>query len=142
MANYNCAIRTNYFHVKDAEKFKNLMQNVDAEDEIQVFMNHDEKGEPVYGFGCYGGISGIPNPDNPDDWDGSYDHFTDALQELVADDDAIIIMEAGHEKLRYITASAQVITSKETARLDIIPLAVTKVAEMLHNPKWKTRAKY
>ena len=25
MANYSCVIRTNYFHVKDEEKFKDLM---------------------------------------------------------------------------------------------------------------------
>lgn len=28
MANYNCAIRTNYFRVKDADKFKAFMSDV------------------------------------------------------------------------------------------------------------------
>ena len=46
MANYNCAIRTNYFRVKDADKFKAFMSDVySSEDEIEVFEETCEECE-------------------------------------------------------------------------------------------------
>lgn len=43
MANYCCAIRTNYFHVKDPEAFKAFMDTVYAsEDEIKMWEEVDQ----------------------------------------------------------------------------------------------------
>lgn len=73
MANYNCTIRTNYFHVKDNKKFEEFMSNVYGED-LKVFNGIDSNGNQTYGFGCYGGISGYFNSkedyaDNDEAWD-------------------------------------------------------------------------
>ena len=60
MANYNCTVRTNYFHVKDPEKFREFMNHVyGSEDSIDLWEEKDSGGNPVFGFGVYGGISGL-----------------------------------------------------------------------------------
>ena len=106
MANYCCTIRTNYFHVKDEDKFRDLMSRVyGCEDSIHLWEEKDSDGKAVFGFGVYGGIAGLRNAqeDEDDDVDeSSYDEFIDGLQSCVADNDAIIIMEAGNEKMRYV----------------------------------------
>lgn len=142
MANYICTIRTNYFHVKDEEKFRELMSRAyGEEDNIYLFEKQDSEGKNKFGFGLYSGIAGVRNAKDDEDEDcdeTSYDEFIEGLQECVADDDAIIIMEAGNEKLRYVVGSALVITSKDTEYLDISDLAVQKAKEMLHNPSYGT----
>lgn len=53
MANYTCAIRTNYFRVKDADKFKAFMSTVySTKAEIKVFESLDKDGVTRYGFGA------------------------------------------------------------------------------------------
>ena len=146
MANYCCTIRTNYFHVKDEEKFRALMNRAYGyEDNIEFWEKRDANGNTVFGFGVYGGISGLRNSgaDEDDDYDeSSYDEFLDGLQECVADDDAIIILEAGNEKMRYIIGAATIITSSNRAYLDIEDLAKQKASEFLCNPSWQTQCTY
>lgn len=61
MANYQCAVRTNYFHVKDEAAFKKLMANVVcSEDYVEVWEREDENGNKIFGFGCYSSINGLP----------------------------------------------------------------------------------
>jgi hypothetical protein len=146
MANYCCTIRTNYFHVKDEDKFRDLMGRVyGCEDSVELWEEKDSDGKTVFGFGVYGGISGLRNAqeDEDDDIDeSSYDEFIDGLQECVADNDAIIIMEAGNEKMRYVVGSASIITSKEFQYMDIADLATRKAAELLGNTDWSTKCSY
>lgn len=146
MANYCCAIRTNYFHVKDEDKFRSLMDRVyGCEDNVHLWEKKDENGKTVFGFGCYGGIAGIKNAledENEDVDETAYDEFVDELQRCVAEDDAIIIMESGNEKLRYIIGSAEIITEKDHEYLDISNIAIRKAAEILENCNWATRLYY
>ena len=140
MANYNNVIRTNYFHVKNKEEFKKFMACVYGNsDEIQVWEKMDENGNPVFGFGVYGSIAGVQIEVNREEnIKCSYDEFIYGLQKHVADDDAIVILEAGSEKMRYVVGEAFIITSNECACLDITELATNRVAKMLHNPVWET----
>ena len=146
MANYTCKIRTNYFHVKDEEAFRALMARVYGEEApIRVFEDTDEQGRPVFGFGCNGGIAGVKNAhcDEDDDVDDSaYDEFIDELKKLITEDDAIIIMESGHENLRYVQGLAHVITHDEERWLDIRKLAVQAAKDMLQNPNYTTKCDY
>ena len=146
MANYTCKIRTNYFHVKDEEAFRALMARVYGEEApIRVFEDTDEQGRPVFGFGCNGGIAGVKNAhcDADDDVDDSaYDEFIDELKKLITEDDAIIIMESGHENLRYVQGLAHVITHDEERWLDIRKLAVQAAKDMLQNPDYTTKCDY
>ena len=146
MANYNCTIRTNYFHVKDEEAFRALMSCVyGSESPVEVFESTDQHGCPVFGFGSYGAIAGVKNAmcDEDDDVDESaYDEFIDELKKLIADDDAIIILEAGHEKLRYITGQAHIITKDEERFIDINKLAAYTASLMLQNSDYTTKCEY
>lgn len=142
MANYNCVIRTNYFHVKDETAFQNMMETVRGrKDRIKLFEAKDESGSTVFGFGVYGGITGICNTSD-EDTDDAYDRFVESLKACIADDDAIIILEVGHEKMKYVVGTATIITSEGYEDIDLTFLALTKAADMLKNPEWETKCEY
>lgn len=146
MANYCCVYRTNYFKVKDNEKFKEFMTHVYAED-LEIFHKKDENGNELYGFGGYGGISGYFNNENEyedsdEAWDNAYDNFIDGLAKQVAEDDAILLFEVGNEKLRYVVGSVAVITSKEYEYRDITNVGVEIAKQMLNNPNYNTQCTY
>lgn len=146
MANYCCTIRTNYFHVKDEIKFRELMSRVyGCEDTVELWEEKGSDGKTVFGFGTYGSIAGLANASKDEEEfcdDTAYDEFINGLQECVADDDAVIILEAGNEKLRYVIGSATIVTSATYEYLDITSLAIDKAAELLGNPKWATKCEY
>ena len=147
MANYNCAIRTNYFRVRNEAEFEEMMSHVyGSEDNIDLWKETDKNGNTVYGFGCYGGISGYCENYDPEDldedWDQAYDMFIDKLQECVAEDDAVIIMESGWEKMRYVCGYTTVITSKVIRCIDMVKTAVNSARDMLENPEWTTKTSY
>ena len=116
MANYYASTRTNYFRVKDEEEFRKFMAHVSGtEDRVELWEEKDKNGNTVFGFGTLGGIAGVTDYHNDSEDDGEdseadFDAFLNALQTFVADDDAIIILESGHEKLRYVVGSAYIIT--------------------------------
>lgn len=141
MANYYGTVRTNYFHVKDEDQFRALMaKTAGDEDGIQFWDDErDEKGNQLFGFGVYGGISGIPDDEGEFD-DDSYDRFIDGLKACVADDDAILIFEAGHEKLRYVGGGVLVITSKGYAYINLHDWGCDKARQLLGNEHWSTRS--
>lgn len=109
MANYYASTRTNYFRVKDEEEFRKFMAHVSGtEDRVELWEEKDKNSNTVFGFGTLGGIAGVTDYHNDSDADSDdedceddFDAFLDGLQTFVADDDAIIILESGHEKLRY-----------------------------------------
>lgn len=145
MSRYTGAVRTNYFHVKDEAEFRKLMSTVKGDnDKVDIFTREDELGNTLFGFGSYGEISGIPvsQTEEYDDDELDYDAFIDELQKCVAEDDAIIIMEAGHEKLRYIVGDALVITAKEQKYISAKAVAAQTAAAMLGNPDWTTVTAY
>lgn len=146
MANYYCHIRTNYFHVKDPDAFRKFMGRVyGTEDGIELWEEKDADGNLVFGFGTEGGIAGLRDDveeEFPDTDDASYDLFIDGLQEHLCDGDAVIIMEAGHEKLNYVVGSATVVTKTQYEHLDISDLATAKAGELLGNPEWTTQCDY
>lgn len=142
MANYGCVIRTNYFHVKDEDRFLSLIENTYSEyGDLEVITKYDKLKNPLYGFACYGGISGVINTDDEEE-ETSYDLFLDQLQECVAEDDAIIIFELGSENLKYLIGSATIITAKEIKYLSIENYAINTAKEMLGNKNWYTTCNY
>lgn len=145
MANYECATRTNYFRVKDPEAFRKFMSRVYGGCELEVWEEKDTAGNIQFGFGCYDGISGYEPESSEaadDDCDYGYDEFLEALQQHIAEDDAVIILECGHEKLRYIIASAIIVTSKDIESLDACDIAASRAAVLLNNPSWCTKCDY
>lgn len=143
MANYECTVRTNYFHVKDEEAFRKLMEGIVSEYGIELFEKNDPEGEKLFGFGSYGSLYGICEDSEEDD--DEYDEkevLYQKLQSCVTEDDAVIILTAGNEHLRYVTGDAVCITHDKIEYLDLTCLAVAKAAEMLNNPLYSTVCEY
>ena len=111
-------------------------------------MDYDEAASLQYGA-SYPGTVPVPEltlvevADGEDeDSEADFDAFLDLLQTFVADDDAIIILESGHEKLCYVVGSAYIITKDRCDCLDISDLAVKYAAQLLGNPEWTTICDY
>lgn len=144
MANYCCTVRTNYFHVKNEDDFRSKMSCIlGCEDSIELWEKTDEDGKSIFGFGVYGGILGFSDSSS-DEFDEvkACEDFIKYLQESVSDDDAVIILESGNEKMCYVVGSATVITSSEIKTINITDLAIEKARDILNNPLWKTRCEY
>lgn len=138
MANYHCAIRTNYFHVKDSELFRQFMSRVyGADGSIELWEEKDADGQTAFAFGADGGISGLRDALDVDE--AGYDAFICGLQQHIREDDAVIILESGQEKLCYLVGSAEIITCGDHEYLDISDLAQARAATMLGNPEWQTQ---
>ena len=137
MANYECVSRTNYFHVKDAELFRTFMDTVIADD-LHLWEEKDNNSNTVFAFGCEGTIYGIPDENG----DSSLDLFFEELQKYIADNDAAILTEAGHEKLRYVTGYATIVTQTDMQTIGIEPFSLEKAKEMLENPDFETKTDY
>lgn len=138
MANYECVIRTNYFHVKDEDQFRALMDVVSA-DSLEFWEKKDENGSPVFAFGSIGPVYGIPHLIEGGESEAdeeSYDELLYQLKDLVAEGEAVIIMEAGHEKLKYVTGTATVITSRAVVYIDLDKAACESARGLLDNPDY------
>lgn len=142
MSNFSCAVRTNYFRVKDEAKFRKLMSRVISENSVELWDDMtDENGNRLFGFGSFGSIYGIQEEDGDYDED-SFDLFARELMNCVSDDDAVILYEAGHEKLRYVGGVAYVITSKEIFVLNLTAEACKNARRILGNEAWSTQSTY
>lgn len=159
MSMYQCATRTNYFQVNDEEKFRKLMGHVvSAEDKVELF-EKERDGVRYFAFGCYSSIEGVDRAEycracelgyDPDDDEFDDDDYTEnrdnvfiaKLQNLVAEDDAIIIIETGHEKLCYVTGIAEIITRGGYQYVDLSNAAVEVAEMMLGNSEWGTQMEY
>jgi hypothetical protein len=140
MANYYATIRTNYFSVTDEEKFRRIIGSCSAEDDILIFDSEDGTGK--VGFACMGSIYGIPPTEDEDDTESDLDAFYDALQAIIAEDDAIIITEVGYEKLRCLIGHCTVITWNEIQYIDVRNKAVELAGTLLNNKSFSTRMDY
>lgn len=131
MASYLCAIRTNYFRVTEEEKFKNLIDEF-LSGSCEVFTRTDVNSNKLVGFGSDENIN----------WPEDETGFVSGLQECLAEDDSIIVLEVGHEKLRYLVGTATIITRSSIETIDLTSLAISKAAEMLGNPDYTTCCEY
>lgn len=128
MSNYESVTRSNYFHVKDEDAFSKFMDTVSGDD-IHCWSDKDEDGNTLHAFGCDGSIYGVPNGAEDDD----FDLFLSELQKHIAPEDAVILMESGHEKLRSVTGYATIITTDDIRTISTYDIALTKAKEMLKN---------
>ena len=83
VANYCCAIRSNYFRVKDEEEFREIMSHVyGSEDEISLFEEVLDN-QRFFGFGLYGSIAGLCNENDDED-----EKSEDSKDEEVGEDES------------------------------------------------------
>lgn len=125
MANYMATARTNYFRVINEKRYQELFNNLISEDNIEDF-TYSKDGTIYHGFGAYDSINYLTEDEEYD-----FDEFLLELQKILPDDEAFIYMEAGHEKLRYVTGDVIIVTRKEIVGENIASWAVKKAQELL-----------
>ncbi len=112
MADWYGTARSNYFRVKDAEAFKELCLR------WGITFSPKSKDDPeLVGFICdteFGGLPShkyedVPGTDEPKEYD--FDDFLKELAALLEDNEVAVMLEAGAEKMRYITGYAIAINS-------------------------------
>ena len=139
MASFEGVMRTNYFHVKDADAFFRFIDEVETDVGKLQLLKKGNVADDLFGFGCYGEILGVKNPET----DGAdYDAFLSQLQEHVVDGECIILIQIGHEKLNYVVGRATVITPETIVTEDISSTALVKARATLHNPEYNTELDY
>lgn len=149
MATYNDFTRTNYFSVTDEDMLRDIVDRIVWDSGDGFF--EDRSGK--FAFGSYGSVCGLrgveseDNCDSEEDYDDCDDDFEadavyEALQSIVAPDDAIIITEIGYEKLRYLVGYAVVITSKAIETVELRTDAVNAARRLLNNPKFNPTMEY
>lgn len=141
MANYYGFTRTNYFAVKDEEKFRQVVASCQASKENPEVWEEAVDGQTLFAFGCYGSLSGLPCGDE-EDYECDLGAFHNALQQVVADGHAIIITEVGYEKLRYLVGDCTVITSQEIAYTNLSDIGLAKARQLLKNPQYNPVMEY
>ena len=142
MANYISNTRTNYFHVTNIEKFKDLIAHCTGEGEVFIFEEKDSEGEFQFAFGVYGAFCGYDTGNEADEPDDQFNEFAVKLQALLRPDDACIIYNAGSEKLRYVGGVATIITRDKIDSVSLVKAATQKTRELLDDPAWETKSDY
>lgn len=111
MANYYGTGRSNYVRVKDEEAFRRAAERLDCEvvtDQEGRFAILDDNPDG-------GGFSFIEYPDEPDA--EPVEHVVEELLgPLLADGEVMVLMEAGHEKHRYVTGWAMAFNNRQEVR--------------------------
>lgn len=145
MANYTCAQRTNYFKVTDEKKYAELMSKVRGnEDSIHLLDKTTEDGTLLHAFCCDSSMSYYPDnedgteADDPAEWE----EFSEELSKLLPEGEAVIVLEVGKEKLRYLSGYAEIITKNGTGSVDLTRAAFEKARKLLGNDTWSTRIEY
>ena len=103
MANYYASFRSNYFKVKDIEKFKVWLSGFYG---LELF----ESGEIDYAFGFGSMDAGLPSGRHDEELDDFVEiDFIDELSKHLAEGEVAIVQECGSEKLRYLIGYSVVV---------------------------------
>lgn len=134
MANYYCSSRTNYFRVKDVAAFKAWA----GKRGVEVYAKADRADCFCVLPGGSTDSGGFPSwdEDKEDDFD-----FIEELARHLDEKSVAVIVEAGAEKLRYITAFAVAITATGK-RVEVSLADIYGLAAKAFPGKEVTRAEY
>jgi len=106
MANYYETARTNYFQVKDLEKFEKWVEQFGNPSVEKGYHNNDGKICLLWGDDGY------------QDWGYDEDHeetnesFRDGVGDFLMKDSILVVMGAGNEKMRYVQGWAYAVNHK------------------------------
>lgn len=110
MANFYGTARTNYFKVKDSAKFLAWLETLSSVESLQHIT---VKGETLFGFAsvCYDSGCFPTVRYDEETGDGIEIWWAEELSAHLADGEVAVMIEAGAEKLRYISGWARAIHS-------------------------------
>lgn len=125
MANYCCMARSNYFKVKDIEKFKDFCAHCGLEFmSKKITFNERNKKEEMVGFIC--GENGIPNERLAENDEWIEIDFLEELSHFLEKRQVAIIQEIGWEKMRYLVGSAVAVNDEG----EIVSLSIDQIYDM------------
>ena len=136
MSNYECASRTNYFSVTNEEAFESIAGKLTSNEGSVSVWSRTEDEVKKYAFGAYGEIlyEGIPLTDS--------EAFLTEMQAILPDSEAFVIEEMGHEKLRYLSGVAYIITKHDNDCIDFDTFIRKKVHDMTQNNAYECELDY
>lgn len=165
MANIISKIRTNYFGVTDVDKFIAILNCCDSEDGELHYVTEDDSittadnsersdgRNTKYTLISEGDIAGIRIPtgqcdgecnkcfeyDECYEYETSFDAFLEALQSVLAPNDAIIMMGLSYEKMVHLNAWSIVITPDAISDFDLEDISLAEARRLLNNRHWNTK---
>lgn len=81
--------------------------------------------------------------ETPEAWNGiDLSNFFKKMQEILPEGEALIFREVGHEKLRYLTALATVVTRDSIDYIDMDRTAIEVARKRLSNPDYTSDSNY
>ena len=126
MANYIARTRTNYFKVKDIKAFREEMEKFSSMHNIEVWEKEID-GEIRVAFGGYDSLVSV----FPDEEALEPISMEGVIRPHLEEGEACIIFEVGHEKLRYLTGEALVITQNATKYVNLTDVAIKSARKLL-----------
>lgn len=140
MANYYSKTRTNTFEVTNEDSFRNACENLrsDGGDELEIITKKNDNNTVSVILACEGSLITV-NPDDDDDYNDDITEFYKAVQPLLAENSAMIVTTIGYEKLRYLTAYADIVTSSSIESINLENAVESTVQDMLSDSKWHFR---
>lgn len=150
MSNYCGKTRSNYFSVKDEERFLQIMSRAVTNEQSHFNTSAEViEGMKKWSFSINDSLCGFPptSSENVEEeemggCEYDMDGFHKALQAVVADDDAILITEIGNEAMRYFRAHTTIITSHSVHGFDHYNGVLDKTRCVLKNEHFSTRFDY
>ena len=138
MANYYGMFRTNYFQVTDEERYKDIICKLSCDGDFDAWDDIDENGIKRHAFGGDGSLCAY----DEETGDDVLFALLDELSGILPENDAVIITEVGHEKLRYLVGVATVIARKGTFCVDLENAALDSARCLLGDDRYVTRFDY
>ena len=104
MANWYGAARSNYVKVKDEQAFRDAMASLAVE-----VVTHGEGADTTFAVLARTDDGGWPSSRGIDDEDDDELDIAFALASHLADGEVLVLMQCGHEKMRYLDGYAEAI---------------------------------
>lgn len=139
MADYEGMTRTSYFRVKSPKRLKEILKRCSSEGTQIELTETVINGKKHYSFCCESCITGLRLKKTALQDTGSYSKLISALQSNLYPGEAMVIMEVGHEKLRYLVAAATVITKDACEEINLCNCASKAARKLLGNPNYTLR---
>lgn len=136
MATYKAISKTNHFHVTDVERLKDIVCRMQCSAKVNLV----EDPQDTYVIWSDADILGV----YPEDLEGEisgpdFELMTSELQAILPEGEALILFEIGTESLRYIVATATIVTKNTIRQINLLDEALDAVRSILNDSDWDTQ---
>lgn len=125
--------------VTDEDKLRALIEKINSSGkEVQLWDRTLSDGSnKMFAFGAYNDVQDYYEEDIDD-----YVPIYKELQDILPADEAILIFEAGNEKLRYVNGYVTIITANNIEHRSIRDMGIDVARELLGDKDFTTHCEY